>query len=378
MSEFATTCNVIDDLLFQRRRKAQFNIPPIRFNLVSPYRSGAFTAFQLDMRRKAEILQYLPSAQGSQTNNLTKKQIWSQKARGVNARTHSRAAIAQCVDGDMDSVGVAGPTWSTGCDVPGPPIQLYLDPSVPLYNYISTQRSYAFSPPSAAQWNSVSQNELNVLTSTQYVYTPDTGTNDTEQRLPRMGTLVFSGNASSDTIYTVNSITCPVGLYLTFVYGFGRIVDGTPVPPHLLDPTADNTLRLHVTGVQLQISNNGMPVAPLNVPIMRTNFTDMVVDLNCLHRRSGHFYGIQFLGMLEIDQIQLPASPFSIYDFDLAFTYTYDHTLLRHMDLFVSGVFPNLTEANQNVTSGITFSGPPPPSPYKAPTFQNSAKSPLG
>ena len=68
-------------MCFQYRGQQSFNVPPPRYNIVSPY-NGKYTQFQLDMRRKAEVLQYKNNASSTKTNNLTRSQIWTQMARG--------------------------------------------------------------------------------------------------------------------------------------------------------------------------------------------------------------------------------------------------------------------------------------------------------
>ena len=46
-----------DDNIYKQRQKMQLlNIPPTRYTPISPY--PMYTRFQLDMRRKTEILKY--------------------------------------------------------------------------------------------------------------------------------------------------------------------------------------------------------------------------------------------------------------------------------------------------------------------------------
>jgi hypothetical protein len=107
-------------------------IPP-RYEIVSPYaqaKTGTtnlyFTKTQFDMRRKVEILKY--DRQNSKTNNATKSEIWSGLIKQV---AHVKRIC-------KSNPYVATPT--TASDVPGPPINLFLDPTVPLYNYINTNQ----------------------------------------------------------------------------------------------------------------------------------------------------------------------------------------------------------------------------------------------
>lgn len=106
---------------------------PPRYDIISPYIATSptnptllFTKEQLDMRRKVEILKYSGNQQNSKTNNPTRSEIWS----FLNSQTsHSRIC--------RSNPYVKIPT--TASDVPGPPMDLFLDPTVPLYNYLSNR-----------------------------------------------------------------------------------------------------------------------------------------------------------------------------------------------------------------------------------------------
>lgn len=118
-----TVCN----LLAQRHRFLSLLTPPPRYTPISPY--PTYTKPQLDMRRKIEILQYKKNS--TQTNQPTKSQSWAQLA---NAKTNSAVVCSK---------NPYTPTSTTACDVPGPPIELSYDPTVPLYNYQTGQDVYA-------------------------------------------------------------------------------------------------------------------------------------------------------------------------------------------------------------------------------------------
>ena len=104
-----------------QRQYRQEQPAPIRTELQpSPY--PAFTEYQLNMRRKFEILKYSPTTMSTQTNSDTKSQKWSKLVQTTsNKKT--------CTINDNIFV----PTSSS--DVPGPIINLYYEPNVPLYNY---------------------------------------------------------------------------------------------------------------------------------------------------------------------------------------------------------------------------------------------------
>ena len=124
-----------------RKLNMQYHVPPTRFSVLdrSPYlaANGGYTQDQLNMRRKAEVLKYDGSQKGNRINSQTRAQRFSQVVRGFSQNQRAR---------DIQSTCETIPTLSTRSGVPGPPIVLQLDKSVPLYNYASNIRSYSNLP----------------------------------------------------------------------------------------------------------------------------------------------------------------------------------------------------------------------------------------
>jgi len=145
--------NVCNDTAYlnsidQKTRFQLLNIPPVRYdNLatnpytnINPTTGKLFTKDDLDMRRKAEILKYSSNRMSTQTNNLTNAQRYAQLVRGLyQQRTYSRAFIQANTDQNgllqICPPGTVIKTPSTASDIPGPPIYLYEDDNVPLYNF---------------------------------------------------------------------------------------------------------------------------------------------------------------------------------------------------------------------------------------------------
>lgn len=104
-----------------------FNVPPPRLSLISPY-GGKYTKYDLDMRRKAEVLKY--QTQSSKSNSkLTKKQKFAQIVNSANAYTPEQNSA--CTSDNNTIIK----KYSSSSNVPGKAVILYLDPSVPLYNF---------------------------------------------------------------------------------------------------------------------------------------------------------------------------------------------------------------------------------------------------
>lgn len=108
--------------------------------------NNGYSLFDLDMRRKAEILQYK-----TKQNNPTKKQLWSMLNKGssaykktwatqgvnsTNSNTNKLNLVNNtlvCNSNTVPSSVIINENYSS--DVPGKPLGLYLDPNVPLTNY---------------------------------------------------------------------------------------------------------------------------------------------------------------------------------------------------------------------------------------------------
>jgi len=124
----------------QRRLRMNFSQPQSRTELVSPYELS-YTKEQLDMRRKAEILQYSGPQTSIKLNKLTKAERFAQVVRGYSpAQKSTRLRNTQTDTVYCESSMNLVPTTSS--DVPGPPMFLYLDKTVPLYLYKPPNKTF--------------------------------------------------------------------------------------------------------------------------------------------------------------------------------------------------------------------------------------------
>ena len=174
-----TICN-------QRLRQMEFSIAPFRYEgQPSPYPN--YTQEQLNMRRKAEILNYSAAKTNTKTNNFTKAQRYGTIVAGkgqkssyatlydpsfskftyetdacgnvqqIDARTTINvfsytkrvADISNCIE-NLDMV----PTPTSSSGVPGPIRYLFKDKIIPLYNYATNNNAYSFDPTTnIPKWN---------------------------------------------------------------------------------------------------------------------------------------------------------------------------------------------------------------------------------
>jgi hypothetical protein len=143
MSDFGAsqTYQDISGICLQRGRRQLLVPPNVRAELqTTPY--PAYTQYQLDMRRKAEIFRYADPSTG-----LTANKKYANIVNGAYNRSYSQEVLQQIVEGRTvcPTSQSMVPTPTSSCDVPGPPGILFLDPAIPLYNFVPVQEAGSFS-----------------------------------------------------------------------------------------------------------------------------------------------------------------------------------------------------------------------------------------
>jgi len=119
----------INAICEQRKQFQLYNIPPVRYEPISPY-NGTITQAQLNMRRKTEILKY--NKNSTQGPRLTQRQRLAATFRGG----YNAARVVCPNDYKI-------PVLTTAAGVPGPAMYLVEDPDIPLYNYTKDTNAYA-------------------------------------------------------------------------------------------------------------------------------------------------------------------------------------------------------------------------------------------
>lgn len=223
----------------QRKLNQLFNIPPARFELsiINPYLSGTYTKFDLDMRRKAEILKYSSARMSTQTNSMTKKDKFAGLVKGsIPSKT------TPCYD-------ITKRTPTSACDVPGPAMYLYNDPTVPLYNYATGNRSYAFVLPNPTEkWRAIVQaNTLfNADSSGVSFYLQITRQIDQPEYTYAVSIPI---GVSISTLITSNMVGNPnmtidiTNIRISVLYN-GRLVNSE----YYSNPVSDISMKVNVTG----------------------------------------------------------------------------------------------------------------------------------
>ena len=335
------------DILDQRNQHAQYNIPPIRLKMVSPY-GGQYNQFQLNMRRKVEILKYSGVNQNTKTNSQTKTAKWANIVSGQTSRRNvSQINIVQNTINESSAclADELIPTLTSGADVPGPVMTLFYDPKVPLYNYAgeANKRTYAIiNKPDTSLWEIYTKNELNYLQSFAVSFTNDYAKNIET----KLGVLIITDRIDVPA-YTY-SITTPIAIWCRGIHmgqnynPVTKRTDPRTSHPNITLEIKDISLNVYYNGALVPFEKNGVVSEP--VITLASEFTKMVINPNLTTEQV--FYAIQYVGMVSISNINLTTQPGYIYDFKLQFDMDYVNPSITG---FEAGVFCNLSSENQNV-----------------------------
>lgn len=312
-------CNTIQNALDQRRKMQLLNIPVTRFTPVSPY--PQYTLFQLNMRRKAEILKYSANNTNSKTNNFTKSERWAQLISGnYQRRTISQYDIVKSattnnrIDCPSDS-SLLIPTSSSG--VPGPVMNLYEDPAVPLYNY-NVVRSYSILDEKNDQkWNTNAYNDTLCI-------------NGSETLLTLLGIREYIDKP----IYTFKLQTS-VGLYVA-----GNVISEYSTP-----------LTFSISNIKCNIYYNNTKV--LSPSITYSGLTNLSVNIGS--SQIGQFNASLYVGNITIENLTLNTLNNMVYDIKLIFTISQTPTSNNAFTITTYGANCNLSQNNLNIANNCNI-----------------------
>ena len=289
-------CNdpAYQNMIVQRTRFQIFNIPPIRYDNLSnnpyeqtnPITGEKFTKFEIDMRRKAEILKYKANKSSTQTNNLTKAEIYAQAVNGkYQQRTYAKDYI---VDNEVKSCPVDIKIPSSSSDVPGPIIDLYEDVNVPLYNYNNT----------------MIDTNYGVLT-TPY-YGKDTWNSN-----------IFSNISSSnnaDNTNKLNAIIASIFIYYADV-PYKTFSITTPISLHIIG-SQSMSFTISKISTNIIFNNNTVSYSTITNTINDNYSQTFNISSSSLPSRT------YYLGLLKITNIKLPFQKGFIFDIQTEITFS--------------------------------------------------------
>ena len=284
-----------------RNRFKLISVPPQRYDNLqnSPYTNNTFTQEQLNMRRKVEILKYSANQSSTKTNNLTKKEKWAQLVNGASQKRNLPYSYIQqnIISGTTNFIQtcpsgttIYTPTYAS--NIPGPIMNLYEDPNVPLYMYSKKIDNYG-----------ILNQEVNT---TQFTY--DTNltdiyydNNDFELRIFKTLNSLYIQKINT-TVYTFN-IEVPISLFISA------------------------KVKSNVTGTFNETITMKLVFAPINIfygtNIINTDIfmtlPKLPVTLNVsMNLENGSFSGNQYIGNGFISNLTLNTQPNYVYDIKFA------------------------------------------------------------
>jgi len=361
----------LTSLCQQHSKQLLFNTPLPRYTPMSPY-NGSMTKFQLDMRRKAEILKYNNNASSTKTNNLTKAEKWSQIAKG-NSNSQSsnfpsinltlvdyqgnyinitvkypdtletKPTLQYYIDTngntilDINAYQIVGnngyyyvkkiiggalnqcnkntliPTPTSSSDVPGPVINLIDDETVPLYNYNKNVNVNGYD----------SNREQTKL----WFYNPKSDIFLLNGKNTNILTMMVSNLVNQQS--NIFTLKFPISLYVT----------GTNISSNVLLHSTNNFynftgLNVGIQSINFSVKYNNNPVQFANPPTISisgslltynngtytVNNKQMNFDINFQKTPTSstdYYTAKQYIGYITISNIDLLTKPGYVYDFYL-------------------------------------------------------------
>jgi len=252
------------------------------------------------MRRKVEILKYSSNRMGTQTNNPTKAQKFAQAIRGsYQRRTYSQSNIKNGIIAACPTVY----TSTTACDVPGPPVMLYEDTTVPLYNLINDANTTAFG---IINQDLISNSNIWNFSGLTDVVVP-----------------YISGKTNYSTIATIYIVNVPYSTYTFYLQTpvailiSGTLQTGGAIPPANIPCSLQVSIDKSLLNVKYSFSNVATTAS--------LAFVDNPVIKVVINPGASTFSAICYLGIMQINNMVLSTQAGFIYDIQSAVSFNINY-----------------------------------------------------
>lgn len=349
-----TSNNITCDILQRRSMFLSMFSPGPRNTPISPYPN--FSQAQLDMRRKVEILQYKKNS--TQSTQPTKAKKYASVVRGSY-----RANSNKICDRDLSK-----PTLTTASGIPGPPMILQYDPTVPLYNYITNQNVNASVVP-ITNW----ETKLNENIFSTTVITPTQQLNNgnvfiTTYSVPEKEILSLCISNTNNLSSNNFNFRIPIGIYVS---GSNNCTQSISVDFYLINArlnvyyypnskyyTTDSSKSLFVNGNLLSSQIQLNDISGSFVVNGKSNIFSPPIN----------FEGTQYFANLYAPNIILDVNNGDVYNFNLSYNI---YTVVYVKDIIGNTIIGNTIISNYNAgiytnisptTSAVNCSFTPQPS----------------
>ena len=314
------------DICQQKRRWQLFPTGLQRVELQpSPY--GSFSKFQVDMRRKAEVLKHMPAKQNNQTNNLTKNQQFALISKGFTQKISVETGTNICPNNNYI------PTPNSASDVPGPLVYLFEDPTVPLYNFSDPRydRSYA-------------------LTQTD---------NTTPWTITDVSNVVFTHNTYSILTSIYVRINTPT-TFTTFTLTTPVVISITGITKNITSPI---NFSFYISSFVVSVFYNSTvvnstdtditPAYGMNNPTVTTQIVNRPVTITCNGNNS--ITAVQYIGNITLNSLSLYTSPGYVFDIKPKFQVIYPINISTYFTSVNANIVCNISSSSLNSSTGCTL-----------------------
>jgi hypothetical protein len=311
--------------LFTRSNLNRLEIDPIPTTTVG---GQPVSINDLNMRRKAEILQYNPNRQSNQTNSATKTQKF---ALLVNAppRINNWNRVADTANqSDPNCSDDLTPVPTSSSDVPGPIMNLIYNRNVPLYNYLN--------PVQTRGYGSVT----NVLPTSEFQFSYESNIFISDKSVAyasRDPTTLITAYFPDLTEQTENvplTFTIPLGIYMRGI----------------INSTYNSNITIGITNISLGIYLNDALIRTFSS--YQNNCGNVIFNLNGFAQNT--IFGLtKYLGNISLTNLIIDIQKSMIYTIKIKASISYNGPNSSIITLSDYGIIGNMkldSEVVQNCT----------------------------
>lgn len=323
--------------LFTRANLNRLEIDPLPTTTISGGQPVSIN--DLNMRRKAEILQYNPNRQSNQTNSATKTQKF---ALLVNAppRINNWNRIADTANqADPNCSDDLTPVPTSSSDVPGPIMNLIYNRNIPLYNYLN--------PVQTRGYGSVT----NVLPNSEFQFNYESNIFISDKSV---------AYASRDpmtliTAYFPDLNQQTENVPLTFTIPFGIYIRG------IINTTYNSNITIGINNISLGIYLNDGLIQTFST--YQNNCGNIIFNLNGFSQNT--VFGLtKYLGNISVTNSYVNINKSMIYTIKIKASITYNGPNSSIITLSDYGIIGNMT-SDSEVVQNCTITSSPSLSNYK-------------
>jgi hypothetical protein len=157
--------------------------------------------------------------------------------------------------------------------------------------------------------------------------------------------------------YSFN-MSIPLGIWVQGIYGYGTQDQYGNTITSTGTLVSSDIIKISITNIIITITYNGIEIMNTGVNISHTNTQSLTIQ--GIDIQKGTFYGIQYVGFVNISGLNLQTQPGNLYNITMTVSYTYDTDISSKFDIFQTGIFPNIQEDDKNI-SNFKFNSTPYP-----------------